>query len=173
MRRLESFTAEPDIAIARAEMAEWYRGHSVASLRESLRETSWAPGAHEAIRRLQGAGILVAVASYTWKFAVEWFAQELNVRHYLGTDLSPEGRILHVWSRDKGHWLVALASKEGVPQERTAAVGDSLGDADMFQVAGLRIFVGAQLSDGIGEVIHMPQADLRDVADRILDAWRY
>jgi phosphoserine phosphatase len=171
MRRFEALEAEADIALARAEMAKWYEGYSTSQLQEMLRSTCWAPGAKEAIQQLQAAQVMIAIASYTWRFAVEWFAQELNVSHFLGTDLSSGGDIQHVWARDKGEWLAALAAKYGVRHERTAAVGDSVGDAEMLRAVSLRFFVGSNANHDLCGVIHMPGGDLRAVAEHILDEW--
>lgn len=171
MKRFEAFTTESDIADGRAQMARWYSEHAPGDLAAHLSNACWAPGAREAVRQLQEARILVGIASMTWKFAVRWFAEELNVHHYLGTDMSPNGDITHVWGRDKGRWLEELAETYGLPQSRIAAVGDSGGDAAMLRAAGLRFFVGANLTPEMEPAIHLPVADLRVVAGRIIDAW--
>lgn len=171
MKRFEAFTTESDIADGRSQMARWYSEHSAGNLQAHLHNACWAPGAHEAIQRLQEARIVVGIASLTWSFAVRWFAERLNVRHYLGTDISPNGDIIHVWARDKARWLEELAEPYGISQNRIAAVGDSEGDAAMLRVAGLRFFVGANLIPGIEPDIHLPAADLRVVAGHIIDSW--
>jgi phosphoserine phosphatase len=63
---------------------------------------------------------------------VSWFAKQLNVEHCLGTDISLNGEIVHVWGRAKADWLKELADVYGVPKTRTAAIGDSRGDAAML-----------------------------------------
>jgi phosphoserine phosphatase len=171
MVRIEGLCEERDIAEGRLEMAEWYKGHSIHELRGHLREATWAPGAHEAVQKLHSAGIVVAIASYTWSFAVQWFAEQLDVSHHLGTQLRPEGEIHHVWGRDKATWLLDIASNHGVQRERIAAVGDTRGDAEMLCAAGLPFFVGVDPLSGIDALVHMPRADLREVADHILSRW--
>lgn len=171
MKRLETYTAERDIEIGRAQMAEWYKGHSIDALRSHLLSARWAPGAHEAIHRLQEAQVIVAIASITWKFAVRWFAEQLKVRNYLGTDVSANGEIVHVWGRDKARWLQELVAYYGASPERTAAVGDSSGDVEMLRAAGLRFFVGANAAPELESVIHLPEADLRLIAERIINEW--
>jgi len=171
MKRFETFKAESDIADGRAQMVEWYRDYSVGDLQAYLDNVSWAPGAHEAIRQLREAGIIVGIASITWSVAVRWFADRLGIRHFLGTDLDQNGEILHVWSRDKGRWLQDLADSYGISHDRIAAVGDSAGDSAMLRVAGLRFFVGSELVPETGPVIHLPGADLRIVARRIIGEW--
>lgn len=120
---------------------------------------------------MQDAQVEVAIASITWKFAVQWFAEQLNVKHYIGTDLSPRGEIVHVWGRDKARWLQELAASYGASPDRTAAVGDSNGDVDMLRVATLRFFVGVQPVADLDTVIHLPEADLRVVAEHVIHEW--
>jgi phosphoserine phosphatase len=171
MRRFEQLKTEASIADAREQMVEWYRGQTIAALETHLCEARWAPGAHEAVQQLQKANVLVAIASITWKFAVRWFAERLNVEHHLGTDVTPSGEIIHVWARDKARWLRELSVSYEVKAERTAAVGDSLGDKEMLAQANLRFFVGPAIAPELGSVVHLPGADLRRVSEQIIDAW--
>jgi phosphoserine phosphatase len=171
MRRLEALTSEDDIARARQEMAGWYRGHDLAELQRSLTDAHWAPGAKEAVGMLQKEGVEVAIASITWRFAVSWFAQQLRVRHFLGTAMLSNGAIEHVWGRDKARWVSGLAGAYKLPLGRVAAVGDSTTDSELLCAAGVRIFVGANPPSSITDLIYLPGADLRTVAQRILDGW--
>lgn len=171
MRRFETLTDVADVTEARREMLVWYRDHSVDELETYLRAAQWAPGAHEAVRQLQDAGILIGIASITWKFAVQWFAEQLHVQHILGTDISPAGDITHVWGRDKASWLRQLATSSGVTSDRIAAVGDSQGDTPMLKAATLRFLVGPIAIPDADPVVHLPGADLRMVAQRIIDTW--
>src|SRR5579883_1384117 len=104
MRRFEALSSEPEIAVARREMASWYRGYEPGQLHEMLKAARWAPGAREAVASLREAGCAIGIASITWRFAVAWFADQLGVEHYLGTGLSPAGEVDHVWGRDKAQW---------------------------------------------------------------------
>ena len=171
MRRFEAYTTEGEVAAARLEMVQWYRDYTVAELQMHLRNARWAPGAHEGIRRLRGEGIEVAILSVTWTFAVRWFAEQLNVSHYLGTELLPDGEIVHSWGREKARFLKELVFKSGVSSSRVAAVGDSTGDNEMLREASLRFFLGANPSPDLEAIIHLPDGDIDTVATRILDEW--
>lgn len=171
MERFEGFSEESDIAFARAEMARWYSGSAIADLTVHLRHAEWAPGARECVRQLQSEGIEVALVSVTWSFAVRWFAGQLNISHYLGTELFPSGQIGHVWGRDKARFVRDLACTSEVPFQRVAAIGDSRGDIEMLNEARLQFFVGRTLPYQSDAFIHLPQADLRLVAERILQEW--
>lgn len=171
MQRFETFQSEHEIVSARIEMARWFRESDTRYLIEFCKDAQFAPGAEEAIAQLQANDIEVAIASITWKLAVSWFAERLNIRHYLGTELMNTGEIKHVWGRTKGQWLRALVRELAIPQARTAAVGDSANDAELLRAASMRFFVGSKLPAGLHGTIHMPAADIRDIAKRVLDAW--
>jgi phosphoserine phosphatase len=171
MQQFEALTLEADIAQARALMATWYSGHTMVALQAHLANAHLAHDAAPSIVRLQEQGFEVAIASITWKFAVGWFAKELGVRHYLGTDLLPSHEISHIWGRDKATWMTTLASQYKIPYPRLAAVGDSNGDIEMLRVASLRFFVGAVPPSNVSDIIHCPNSDIGTIADHILDAW--
>jgi HAD superfamily phosphoserine phosphatase-like hydrolase len=171
MQRLESLQTEIDFTTAREEMARWYKDVAVDDLVLHLRNAEWAPGALESVRCLQRESIEVALVSVTWDFAVAWFAEQLNISHCLGTGLSPMGEIAHVWGPDKAEYIRQLSAKLQVPSHRLAAIGDSRGDFEMLNEAELRIFVGKTAPTHIASLIHLPDSDLRIVAERILQEW--
>lgn len=172
MQRFEAFKSEQEIMSARMEMSRWYGASSTRDLAEFCKDAQFAPGAKEAIAQLQADDIEVAIASITWKFAVSWFAERLNIHHYVGTELMKTGEIKHVWGRTKGAWLRALVRELAIPETRTAAVGDSASDAELLRAANLRFFVGHELPAGFQDTVHMPAADIRDVANKVIDAWK-
>ena len=171
MRSFEALTQEHEIARARAELVRWYNIVSRRELVSFLQAAQLAPGAHEGIAQLQRAGVEVAIASITWKFAVDWFAAQLGVTRTLGTGLGEDGAIQHIWPRHKADWLRDLASRLTVPYERTAAVGDSPGDFAMLGAAGLRFFVGVEPPRDM-TCVHIPRANVLDVAECILARWQ-
>ena len=124
----------------------------------------------EAVARLQERGIHVVILSITWQDAVEWFARKLNVIDVLGTQHLPSGEIVHVFGRDKARYLRELIVTTRIARDRVAAVGDSSGDIEMLLEADLRLFVGKE-APALEGVIHLPDADIKVVADAILEAW--
>lgn len=171
MRQLEaSISAGSDAAIAAArdEMFRWYRGLSLAELTGRLETGMLAPRASEGISLLKRYGVAVAIASITWEFAVARFARHLQVEHYVGTVLKPDGAISHFWPRDKATWIEGLRAMLRIPSDRVAAVGDSSGDIDMLRAARHSVFVGAILPDELHEVSHLPGADIVTVAEWIV-----
>jgi HAD superfamily phosphoserine phosphatase-like hydrolase len=169
MRELERGAC--DLKAARAEMAGWYRasGYGDARLVELLAAAEIAPGADEGCALLRGRAVEIALASVTWSFAVEHFAQRFGASTWLATTLGKDGEIGHVFAADKAAWLERLARERGIDRGRIAAVGDSVGDVPMLRVAGTAIFVGAALCAGApSHVRHLPSCDIRDVARAIL-----
>jgi HAD superfamily phosphoserine phosphatase-like hydrolase len=154
------------VAAARATMAEWYRHHAIEDLTGTLEELPLAPGSADAFTLLRQAGVKTAIVSITWSFAVDWFAERLGADYAHGTRLTKDG-IEHVWPPDKGRWLDQLAGSLGVDRESVAAVGDSDGDRELLEAAGLRFFVG-RVPPAIPEVIHLPDADLLSIAQQIV-----
>jgi phosphoserine phosphatase len=58
-----------------------------------------------------------------------------------------------------------------ISRDRVAAIGDSSSDIPMLELAGLRFFVGANPPQ-ILDVIHLPNSDIRLIAQKILASWR-
>lgn len=156
------------ITAAREEMASWYRCRTPEELVSGLSDLQLAPGAEEAFVLLRSRGIATAIGSMTWSFAVDWLAARLGADYTLGTRLT-ESSIVHVWPEDKGTWLARLAARLRLRGDEVAAVGDSDGDREMLEAAGLRVFVGAR-APALPGIAHLPQGDLLEVARRILAA---
>lgn len=171
MKGFELLETEADIVQARIRMTEWYKDHGIGALRNHLRDACWAPGAHEAVLQLQKSDIMVVIASITWKFAVQYFAEQLGVKQWLGTDITNDGEIVHIWGRDKAKWLQELRSNYNIATEHTAAVGDSRGDLEMLREAHLSFLVGKNPIVEAPSAIHLPGTDLRIVAEYIIQAW--
>ncbi len=171
MRRFEASSSEADVSAARVEMARWYRGLSPSQLCAPLEAATWAPGAREGVRLLRESGVEVVIASITWRFAVAWLAGHLGVARFLGTDLEPDGRVGHVWPRDKGAWLHQVSADLGVPTARVAAVGDSNSDRELLSAASLRFFVGPGTPPSLAGLQHHSAGDIESIAREILSAW--
>lgn len=156
------------VIAARQEMAGWYRAVGEDVVRASLSDLSWAPGIGEGFTLLKEAGVKVALASMTWKFAVGHIAERFAINEFVGTDLDFEsGKIIHSWGDTKANFLKEMSKKYDVSLTQIAAIGDTSGDYDMLKLAGKGVFVGKN-ELGIDGVIHMPDADIRDVASVIL-----
>jgi HAD superfamily phosphoserine phosphatase-like hydrolase len=165
MREIEQLRDLTQIRAARQEMLSWY-GEPLDALCEKL-SVDIAPGADEAFELLAQRGIPTAIVSITWSFAVEWFARRFGAGAWIGTG-AQAGQIQHFWPCDKPVWLARHASELGIELSDVAAVGDSHGDVPMLAAVGHPFFVGADLPGEIAHAVHAPNADLREIARRIL-----
>ncbi len=127
MREIERLTPLPDPRAAREEMASWYRARPQHEILDALTDVRLAPRAEEGVRKLREAGVVVAIVSITWLFAVERFAARLGVVHCAGTKMVDDGRIEHFFAPDKPRWVSALAARLGIAPDQVAGVGDSTG----------------------------------------------
>jgi phosphoserine phosphatase len=170
MAELERLEELDEIRAARVTMLDWYGNTPVEQLCEWLGKATLAPGAVEGCERLRAAGCALAIASFTWEFAVAHFAHMIGAHHWLGTSVGADGSFDHVWPETKATWLLDLAEHLRIDSGAVAAVGDGMFDLPMLRAAGTSVFVGPSLLDGLPpETLHLPGADLRDVADHLLE----
>lgn len=163
MAAIERITDRSEMAAARSTMAEWYRAVDREVLLGYLDEAELAPGALEGCERLRAAGARLAIASITWDVAVARFARLFGAEAWIGTTLGDDGTIGHCWAETKAQWVRSLGAD--------AAVGDTTGDVPMLREVPLPIFVGPTLPpDAPPDTLHMPAADIRDVAAAVLGA---
>jgi phosphoserine phosphatase len=170
MQEFERLKDREGISGAREEMALWYRDVPRSELIASISRAQRAPGLSAGVSLLQDHGVVIGIASITWRFAASHFADDLGIEHCLATGLQDSGAIEHVWPEHKAQWLLDLAARLRVPIERTAAVGDSAGDHEMLGVAGVPIFVGAEAPSNTGW-LHMPEASIDHVARHLVKLW--
>ena len=173
VREFERFAADQitEVTAAREESAEWYSAFTFDELLEHVTSMRVAPGVDEGFALLRQHGFKIAIVSLTWEFAVEWFANRFGADYFVGTRLSPDGRITHFWPEDKALWLTELAGKFGVDMRDVAAAGDSRGDVPMLLAVGLPYWVGETVPPELdGKVIHQPDGDIRVVAESIVRA---
>jgi hydroxymethylpyrimidine pyrophosphatase-like HAD family hydrolase len=67
--------------------------------------------------------------------------------------------------------MAVMISETQVRRGRVAAIGDSASDISMLEQAGLRFFV-AKTPPQISDILHLPNVDVRTIADQILAAWK-
>ena len=172
MKEIEQLKTKEEIAAAREEMAPWHDHMSDADIAGSLQGVNLAPGLEDGFSRLRGYGVTIAIASITWRFAIKHFARRWGIGHYMGTNILPTGEIEHVWAEHKAEFIHRLSSQLDIPRERIAAVGDSPGDYDMFEAAGIPIFVGATYPPNQPGWLCLPNANILDIAEHLIEIWR-
>ena len=119
-----------------------------ASLRERVATLAGGPtqGAAELIEALHARGCRVGVVSGGFEEVVVPLAERLGIDHVAANRLEVvegrlTGRVLGriVDRQEKVRCLLTWAQQDGVPMERTIAVGDGANDLGMLEAAGLGV----------------------------------
>ncbi len=135
---------------ARLDALRW-KGISWERLINMLEEISVMEKAVEAVEKIKQHHIEIALISSGLLPLVERVAHELDIKHFTGNELLVENGILtgrakinvsmDIWELSKGAFLNHLAESLNISPGEVAAVGDGLGDLDMFQAAGVPLLV--------------------------------
>jgi len=124
---------------------------TLAGVRESvfadvLAEVRPTRGAAELIEALHARGCRVGVVSGGFEEVVVPLAERLGIDHVAANRLETDdgvltGRVLGriVDRQEKVRCLLTWAEQDGVPMERTIAVGDGANDLGMLAAAGLGV----------------------------------
>jgi phosphoserine phosphatase len=144
-----------ELALAgRISYGEWLRrdallwaGQPVARIRQLLAENPYIPGAPELLRTLKAAHVLVALVSAGFTLNTDPIMAEFGLDYALANELTATdgildgGSINHVPEGGKAAFACGLMERFGIPPEQTLAAGDTRGDLELFDCAGLRIAV--------------------------------
>ncbi|WP_448760243.1 phosphoserine phosphatase SerB [Actinomyces oricola] len=137
---------ELDFAASLRERVATLAGVPVSVFAEVLAEIRLTPGAVELIDALHGRGCRVGVVSGGFEEVVVPLAERLGIDHIAANRLEcshgvltgkVRGRIVD--RQVKERCLRAWARANGVPMNRTIAVGDGANDLDMIGAAGLGV----------------------------------
>jgi phosphoserine phosphatase len=144
-----------ELALAgRISYAEWlhrdaslWAGHSVAEIEQMLAENPYLPGAPEFLRALKRAEVVIALVSAGFSLNTDPIAAEFAIDHVLTNELTSVdgvldgGAINRVPEGGKAAFACGLMDRLGIEPEQTLAAGDTAGDLELFDCAGLRIAV--------------------------------
>ncbi|CAB4851299.1 unannotated protein [freshwater metagenome] len=126
-------------------------GLPASVLTDVYRELRLTPGARTLVRTLKRLGFRIAVVSGGFSAVVDPLAEDLGIDHSRANvleivDGALTGRVVgRVIDRAaKAAALIEFAHVEGVPLDRTVAIGDGANDLDMLAVAGLGIAFNAK-----------------------------
>ena len=136
---------------SRISYGEWLRrdallwaGQPVAKIRCLLAENPYLPGAPELLRALKVAGVTVALVSAGFTLNTDPIAAEFGLGHVLANELTVAdgvldgGSINHVPEGGKAAFACRLMDQLGIPPAQTLAAGDTRGDLELFDCAGVR-----------------------------------
>jgi phosphoserine phosphatase len=149
--------AEPNRVLARARQisyAEWLRrdallwaGQPVAHIQRLLAENPYLPGAPELLRALKRAGVTVALVSAGFTLNTDPILYEFGLDYALANELTvvdgvlDGGAVNRVPEGGKAAFACELMERLGVPPNLTLAAGDTAGDLELFECAGVRMAV--------------------------------
>jgi len=133
--------------------AQVWKGMRVEELMKIVETVPFYPGVGELITYLKGKGLKLAVVSS----GLSLLSDSVHKRH--GFDFSVSNDLLHedgiltgkvrikVHYDQKAAWVGRILEQFGLNAEETIAIGDSLGDKDMFQMAGFSVAFNSSCRD--------------------------
>jgi phosphoserine phosphatase len=125
--------------------AEVWKGMKVEKLLEIVKTVPFHPGADELINYLKNKGLKFAMISSGLSVLTQWVHQRYGFDYSVSNDLLHENGILtgkvkiQVYYDKKAEWVKKILKQFGVKPEEVIAIGDSVGDIDMFQMVGFSI----------------------------------
>lgn len=128
------------------DVALW-AGQPVARLCQLLAENPYLPGAPELLRGLKAAGVTVALVSAGFTLNTEPVVAEFGLDYVLANELNTRNGLLegtavnHVPEGGKAAFARALMARLDAAPEETLAAGDTRGDLELFDCAGVRLAV--------------------------------
>ncbi len=163
---------ELDFTASLHERVAALRGVPVSALEEVGQQVSLTTGAVELIEALHARGCRVGVVSGGFMEVVGPLASRLGLDHVAANRLGVDGGVLSgrvlgrvVDRAEKERLLRTWAAADGVPMERTVAVGDGANDRGMIGAAGRGVAFCAKpvVVDQAPAAVHV--RDLRAVLD--------
>ena len=130
----------------RRDVALW-TGQPVDLICRLLAENPFLSGAPEFLRSLKAGGVRVALVTAGFTLNTEPIAAEFGVDYVLANELTQENGALtgiainHVPEGGKAAFACALRKSLGAALDETLAAGDTVGDLELFDCAGVRVAV--------------------------------
>ena len=141
-----AMNGELDFAESLRERVATLAGVSASVFADVLTSITPTPGARELIDAVHAAGGRFGVVSGGFEEVVAPLAASLGIDYYAANRLEVvegrlTGRVLGriVDRQEKVRCLLTWAQQDGVPMERTIAVGDGANDLGMLEAAGLGV----------------------------------
>ena len=133
--------------------AEVWRGMEVEELSEIVKTVSFHPGVDELISHLKQKGLKIAMVSSGLSLLSNWVHQKYGFDYSVSNDLLHEngtltGKVrIQVYYDQKAAWVKKILKQFRVKPEEMIAVGDSRGDLELFQMAGLSVAFNSSCKD--------------------------
>jgi phosphoserine phosphatase len=125
--------------------AEVWKGMTVEEILEIVKTVPFHPGAEELINHLKYKGLKLAMVSSGLSLLSNWVHQRYGFDYSVSNGVLHENGILtgkvkiQVYYDKKAEWVKKILKQFGVKTEEVMAIGDSVGDMDMFRMVGFSI----------------------------------
>jgi phosphoserine phosphatase len=133
--------------------ARVWKGMKVEELLEIVKTVPFHPGAAELIIYLKQKGMKLSVVSSGLSLLSNWVHQKYGFDYSVSNDLLHENGVLtgkvriQVYYDKKAEWVKRILEQFNVRPEEVMAIGDSIGDIDMFQMVGFSVAFNSSCSD--------------------------
>jgi phosphoserine phosphatase len=133
--------------------AHVWKGMRVEELLKIVQTVPFHPGADELIGYLKGRGLKLAMVSSGLSILSNWVHRSYGFDYSVSNDLLHENGILtgkvriQVYYDKKAEWVKRILEQFNVRAEEVMAIGDSIGDIDMFQMVGFSVAFNSSCSD--------------------------
>lgn len=133
--------------------AQVWQGMRVDELLEIVRTVPFHLGADELIRYLKEKGLKLAMVSSGLSVLSNWVHQRYGFDYSVSNDLLHENGVLtgkvriQVHYDKKAEWVKRILQQFEIGPEEVIAIGDSVGDIDMFQMVGFSIAFNSSCRD--------------------------
>lgn len=133
--------------------AQVWKGMRVKELEEIVKTVPFHPGAEELIHYLKNKGLKLSMISSGLSLLSNWVHQKYGLDYSVSNDLLHENDVLtgkvkiQVYYDKKAEWVRRILKEFGMKPEEVIAIGDSMGDIDMFKMVGFSIAFNSSCKD--------------------------
>ena len=133
--------------------AQVWKGMKVEELLEIVRTVPFHSGADELIAHFQQKGLKLSVVSSGLSILCNWVHQKYGFDYSVSNDLLHENGVLtvkvkiQVYYDKKAEWVKRILERFDLRREEVIAIGDSIGDIDMFQMVGFSVAFNSSCAD--------------------------
>jgi len=125
--------------------ARVWKGMRIEDVIEIAKTVPFHPGVDDLIDCLKQKGLRLALVSSGLSVLSSWVHERFGFDYSISNDLLHENGILtgkvkiQVYYDQKAEWVKKILGQFGVKPEECIAIGDSVGDLDMFRTVGFSI----------------------------------
>jgi len=125
--------------------ARVWKGMKVEELIEIVKTVPFHPGVDELIHYLKHKGLKLSMVSSGLSLLSHWVHQKYGFDYSVSNDLLHENGVLtgkvriQVYYDQKADWVKKILKQFELRSEEVIAIGDSVGDIDMFRMVGFSI----------------------------------